>query len=391
MTPSQRVRARPKPALLIRLRHVSSPVLYPVSLFLALCFSLPCTLHQPWAAERHVYRRPTPHCPPSWGDLLHATIATKATAMTPSASRNSLTYPNQGKRVFIKDISMYIVPPKGQPARIAPTLQSIKRGVGTGESSDESDGGSSKQSSNSTTADSAVAFDSPPKSPRTSPPFPYQTPENPRNPTVVPREVLERFHFTFLIRHPKFAIPSYYRCCIPPLLERTGFEPFMPCEAGYAELRRLFDYCKDAGLVGPAVCGQDNSAVETKPGQVEICVIDADDLLNDPQGILKRYCESIGLDFVPGMLKWDSEEAHQFAKEQFEKWNGFHDDAIGSKDLKPRQHVSETAVASPHTHIYSHSDVDITEERPQDGRADAPGMDREVRQRRRRHDQVDRG
>lgn len=114
----------------------------------------------------------------------------------------------------------------------------------------------------------------------------------------------------------------------------------MPCEAGYDELRRVFDYCKETGLVGPAVCGRDDSGITNPPGNVEICVIDADDLLDDPEGILRQYCKSIGLEFRPEMLEWDTEEAHSFAKAQFEKWDGFHDDAIGSKDLKPRQHVS---------------------------------------------------
>lgn len=222
-----------------------------------------------------------------------------------------------------------------------------KRGVGTTDGANDSDSGDSTAAQ-----DSAVDLASPPKTPvdagspssPTAPrsptaPFPYETPVNRRNPTVVPREILEKFHFTFLIRHPKFAIPSYYRCCIPPLLDRTGFNPFMPNEAGYEELRRLFDYCKDTGLVGPAVCGQDNSGVETKPGQLQISLIDADDLLDDPEAILRQYCESIGLEFSKEMLTWDSEESHTFAKEQFEKWDGFHDDAIGSKDLKPRQHV----------------------------------------------------
>jgi len=163
---------------------------------------------------------------------------------------------------------------------------------------------------------------------------------------VIPREILERFHFTFLIRHPRYAIPSYYRCCIPPLVDRTGFNPFMPSEAGYDELRKLFDYCKNTGMVGPKVAGQNPEADRADDvsspteGNIEICVIDADDLLDDPEGILRKYCKSIGLEFRPAMLNWDNEEDHEFAREAFEKWNGFHDDAINSKDLKPRQHVS---------------------------------------------------
>jgi hypothetical protein len=173
-----------------------------------------------------------------------------------------------------------------------------------------------------------------------SAPFPYEASKaEEKNPTVMPREILEKFHFTFLIRHPRSAIPSYYRCCIPPLVERTGFTPFMPEEAGYDELRRLFDYLKDTGLIGPKIASRQNA--ELKEGQVEICVIDADDMLDDPEGILRQYCDSIGLDFNQEMLKWESEESHAFAKEQFEKWNGFHDDAINSTDLKPRAHVSD--------------------------------------------------
>ena len=245
----------------------------------------------------------------------------------------------QGKRVFIKDITYYIVPPEMQAAHVAPSLQQLpKRGVGT--SDEDADDDNDAGLVGTPPHDSVVDLDSPPK----SPPFPYETPVNKKNPTVVPREILEKFHFTFLIRHPKYAIPSYYRCCIPPLVERTGFNSFMPSEAGYVELRRLFDYCKDTGLVGPAVCGQNTGYGGTEPGEVEICIIDADDLLDDPEGILRQYCKSIDLEFYPEMLEWDSEEAHEFAKEQFEKWDGFHDDAIGSKDLKPRQHVSRLCI-----------------------------------------------
>ena len=114
----------------------------------------------------------------------------------------------------------------------------------------------------------------------------------------------------------------------------------MPSEAGYEELRRLFDYCKDTGLIGPGVCGRENEGYINKADNLEICIIDADDLLDDPEGVLRKYCKSIGLEFRQDMLEWDTEEDHEFAREQFMKWDGFHDDAIGSRDLKPRTHVS---------------------------------------------------
>lgn len=202
----------------------------------------------------------------------------------------------------------------------------------------------SRDTSNSTSADSGVAMEdghSVTSAPKRAP-FPYENAKaEPNNPSVIPRAILEKFHFTFLIRHPRSSIPSYYRCTIPPLVGRTGFPYFMPEEAGYDELRRMFDYLKDTGLVGPQICGRDNEESSSSSSSgVEICLIDADDMLDNPEGIMRKYCESVGLDFQKEMLTWNTEEAHEFAKEQFEKWTGFHDDAINSKDLKPRQHVS---------------------------------------------------
>jgi hypothetical protein len=62
---------------------------------------------------------------------------------------------------------------------------------------------------------------------------------------------------------------------VPPLVEKTGFNEFMPEESGYDELRRFFDYCKDTGIVGPKICGQEDNGAVAKPNSVEICVMDA--------------------------------------------------------------------------------------------------------------------
>lgn len=246
------------------------------------------------------------------------------------------------------------MPPEQQQACIAPSLHNLKRkGVGTEEQAPRIDSGKGSP----TLKTSATIHDSGVDLPQVGDvaelngkdtPYPYGTVSEPNNPTVVPRELLEQFHFTFLIRHPRSSIPSYYRCCISPLVEKTGFHAFQPNEAGYDELRRFFDYCKNTGLVGPSVCGQDASGTDTaiangadkKGSNVEICVIDADDLLDDPEGILKKYCESIGVEWkADEMLNW-SQADQDHAMDMFEKWNGFHEDAIHSNDLKPRQHVS---------------------------------------------------
>jgi hypothetical protein len=56
--------------------------------------------------------------------------------------------------------------------------------------------------------------------------------------------------------------------------------------------------------------------------------------------MIAAYCKSVGIPYEPGMLKWGNEKDQQVALEAFEKWPGFHEDAIGSKELKARTHVS---------------------------------------------------
>ena len=233
--------------------------------------------------------------------------------------------------MFIKDIAYYLLPPDGAPPSIAPSLARKKSGVGT-----------SQPSANGASSEVNGA----------SPPFPYRTDAELGNPTVIPNEVLKQFHFTFLIRHPKSSIPSYFRCTVPPLDKMTGFFDFMPSEAGYSELRRFFDHLCSTGQVGPKGATQEkatrpvNGSVRAPTGVndhskgVDICVIDADDLLDNPAGTIQAYCDSVGLDYSPSMLKWDRNKDHEQACTAFEKWKGFHEDAIGSKDLKPRAQVS---------------------------------------------------
>lgn len=194
------------------------------------------------------------------------------------------TYTNQGKRVFIKDMAYYLFAPDGKPTSAARSL-----------------GG----------------------------------PE-PGNPTRLPVDILKRFHFTFLIRHPRRAIPSYYRCTIPPLDEVTGFYNFMPSEAGYEELVKLFDFLVETGIVD----------------KKQITVVDADDMLDNPEEVIRQFCDKVGLDFQPEMLKWRDED-RDHAAELFAKWNGFHDDAIKSSSLEARTHAQvSTGVPSVSKVLY---------------------------------------
>ncbi|KAF3933560.1 hypothetical protein ABW19_dt0203090 [Dactylella cylindrospora] len=165
-----------------------------------------------------------------------------------------------------------------------------------------------------------------------------------KNPIILPLTTLKKFHFAFLIRNPRRSIPSYYRCCIPPLSEMTGFKYFMPNEAGYRELRILFDYLLSEGVIKApgdsksngtnGVNGYSNGYSNGVAGgkAYEVCVVDADDLLDHPKEVVEKFCEMVGLSFDENMLEWGANEGC----ESFEKWKGFHEDAIGSAGLKPR-------------------------------------------------------
>ena len=125
----------------------------------------------------------------------------------------------------------------------------------------------------------------------------------------------------------------------------TGFYNFRPDEAGYEELRRLFDYLRSEGQIGPKFAGQkqhdSNEQTNGHTGGVEICVIDADDLLDNPSGMVEAFCKTTGIEWHPDMLVWDTEKDQGIAKEAFEKWKGFHEDALDSDRLRARTHVSE--------------------------------------------------
>ncbi|KAI1085754.1 P-loop containing nucleoside triphosphate hydrolase protein [Whalleya microplaca] len=214
---------------------------------------------------------------------------------------------SEGKRVFIKDMAYYLMPPDGKAPTIAPSLlkgksNGITNGITNGLTNGIKPGN-----------------------------------EEEGNPTVIPLKTLKQFHWTFLIRHPRRGIPSYFRCCVPPLDDVTGFKQFMPNEAGYAELRRLFDYLREKKIVGPSVAGQVREKKEE--GEINITMIDADDLLDQPQPVVEAFCRETGIDYRPDMLTWDDEENQKYVSDAFAKWIGFHNDAIHSTNLSARTHA----------------------------------------------------
>ncbi|KAK8089408.1 hypothetical protein PG997_004369 [Apiospora hydei] len=230
---------------------------------------------------------------------------------------------SEGKRVFIKDMAYYLMPPNGGQASIAPSIASHGKTNGAATNGDSHTNGATTNGHS-----------------------------EPENPSVLPLEILKQYHWTFLIRHPRRGIPSYYRCTIPPLDEATGFKNFLPSEAGYVELVKLFDYLRSQGIVGPQLAGQENETNGTngttnganghKDSGVKITMLDADDLLDHPYEVVEAFCKETDIDYSPDMLVWDNPEDQQHVKDAFEKWFGFHNDAIHSTSLAPRTKAHKT-------------------------------------------------
>lgn len=200
------------------------------------------------------------------------------------------------RRLFIKDISTHLVPPPGKPG-IAPSLSAFVT----------RDYHNDATRTNGTLTKGHVS--------NGQKKIPLKGRDS-SNPTVLPISILSQFQVTFLIRHPNSAIPSYYRCTVPPLSDTTGFHYFDPAEAGFREARILLQFLIESGLLK----------------KEDVVLVDADDLLDNPRAVVEEYCRRVGIDFREEMLSWEVKEC-----EEFEKWKGFHEDAMKSGGLKARK------------------------------------------------------
>ncbi|SCZ99579.1 BZ3500_MvSof-1268-A1-R1_Chr3-1g06118 [Microbotryum saponariae] len=164
-------------------------------------------------------------------------------------------------------------------------------------------------------------------------------PVDPSNPTLIPKDSLlsPSVIHTFLIRTPSKAVPSYHRLCYPG--SPTGFEYWDPEETGLRELRLLFDY------------------IRKQTGRTPL-VLDSEDLLADPEGIMKVWCDEVQVRFDPSMLEWNEGTREHFVSlllsavgsnclliessnlipthttsTSQKKWPGFHTSAEASKGV----------------------------------------------------------
>ena len=115
-------------------------------------------------------------------------------------------------------------------------------------------------------------------------------------------------HFThaFLIRDPAKTITSMY----------SKWPDFDELEVGFPEQRALFDLLSALNGSPPAV-------------------IDSDDLLEDPEGMVAAFCDAVEIPFVPHALTWEPGADTR----AYSWWDGgsFHANLKASTGLKPQK------------------------------------------------------
>lgn len=116
----------------------------------------------------------------------------------------------------------------------------------------------------------------------------------------------------FLIRHPRETIASYY--AINPEVQRD--------QIGFEALFELFE------------------AVQEQTGE-EPLVLDAEDLVEDPEGVIEAFCARVGIDFKPAALAW-----RPGARTEWQPSEQWHRDASASSGFTAKAKSDYVDVAS---------------------------------------------
>lgn len=115
---------------------------------------------------------------------------------------------------------------------------------------------------------------------------------------------LDHFNHSFLIRDPAKVATSMFK----------HWPDFVLKEIAFVEQRDLFDRLADkAGSVPP--------------------VIDSDDLLEDPHGIVEAWCGAVSISFKPEALSWEPGDRDEVSWYDDGSW---HENLRNSDGLKPQ-------------------------------------------------------
>ena len=131
------------------------------------------------------------------------------------------------------------------------------------------------------------------------------------------REFVSKFINTFIIRDPTPVISSLNRFWPDFTLEETGYE----------QLHRLFDLAVENGE-DPAI-------------------VDASDLLGNPEGTVAAYCTKLDIPLMPEALSWESHKVPEW-----EMWAEWHDEAEQSTGIKRHPLEDDTELPEGLEEVY---------------------------------------
>jgi len=120
------------------------------------------------------------------------------------------------------------------------------------------------------------------------------------NTTILPDRLMKTFAPVIIIRNPVKQIESWYSAS--RVFGVPVDDPDFELGTTYKFSRRVFDYFTEL-YRGSSTGGQNGNGVAS--GKNWPIVIDGDDLINDTEGICKRFCEIAGLDPAGVIYKWE--------------------------------------------------------------------------------------
>lgn len=107
---------------------------------------------------------------------------------------------------------------------------------------------------------------------------------------------------TFIVRTPPDVVSSHH-----------AVNPQVTCdEIGFERLHEIFDRVRARTAETPAV-------------------IDADDLVTDPEQVVRAYCRRVGLEFLPETLRWEPG-----VRPEWQRTDRWHQQVADSQGLQPR-------------------------------------------------------
>ncbi|XP_070581559.1 uncharacterized protein [Ptychodera flava] len=115
---------------------------------------------------------------------------------------------------------------------------------------------------------------------------------------------------TFMIRDPRLSIPSFLK--VKDLINETV--DTIPDTGGVGQLYDLHNYV-------------------TKTLKQQSVIIDASDLTNEPEILIRKFCEAVGIPYCESYLNWNTDHWHAVCKDT--PLHVFFDNAVNSTHFKP--------------------------------------------------------